>query len=184
MHIPINHIILFAIFFMLIATFGLPRYNSTFILQERHNTMQDSLHIFIDNDAYGQGVFLHEFFACLFFIPYLWYLFILYNAKTFLEMNRKIYFVMPITIFLLGVGIITGGFLLAMRHFVLDTRIIAMVFVYILFLIGEIYRMKTLKKAKTNLASMQKYRHICKIMYLCFIAIFVCVIGFIKAYRG
>ena len=139
--------------------------------------MQDSLHTFMESDAYMQGIFLHEIFACLFFIPYLWYLFILYRAKTFLDMNRKIYFVMPITIFLLGVGIITGGF-------ILDIRIIVMIFALLLFLIGEIYRMKTLKKARTSKEGMQRYRQTCKIMYLIFVVVFVCVVGFIKAYKG
>ena len=138
----------------------------------------------MESDAYMQGIFLHEIFACLFFIPYLWYLFILYRAKTFLDMNRKIYFVMPITIFLLGVGIITGGFLLAMRGFILDIRIIVMIFALLLFLIGEIYRMKTLKKARISKEGMQRYRQICKIMYLTFVIVFVCVVGFIKAYKG
>ena len=138
----------------------------------------------MESDAYMQGIFLHEIFACLFFIPYLWYLFILYRAKTFLDMNRKIYFVMPITIFLLGVGIITGGFLLAMRGFILDIRIIVMIFALLLFLIGEIYRMKTLKKARISKEGMQRYRQICKIMYLIFVIVFVCVVGFIKAYKG
>ena len=138
----------------------------------------------MESDAYMQGIFLHEIFACLFFIPYLWYLFILYRAKTFLDMNRKIYFVMPITIFLLGVGIITGGFLLAMRGFILDIRIIVMIFALLLFLIGEIYRMKTLKKARTSKEGMQRYRQTCKIMYLIFVVVFVCVVGFIKAYKG
>lgn len=146
--------------------------------------MQDSLHTFMQNDAYVQGMFLHEIFAYLFFIPYFWYLFILYRAKTFLEMNRKIYFVMPITIFLLGVSIITGGFLLAMRGFVFDMRIIVMIAALLFFLVGEIYRMKTLKKAKTSKDSMQTYRKTCKIMYILFIVVFVCMLGFIRAYRG
>ena len=138
----------------------------------------------MESDAYMQGIFLHEIFACLFFIPYLWYLFILYRAKTFLDMNRKIYFVMPITIFLLGVGIITGGFLLAMRGFILDIRIIVMIVALLLFLVGEIYRMKTLKKARISKEGMQRYRQTCKIMYLIFVVVFVCVVGFIKAYKG
>ncbi|WP_281651287.1 hypothetical protein [Helicobacter bilis] len=146
--------------------------------------MQDSLYTFMESDAYMQGIFLHEIFACLFFIPYLWYLFILYRAKTFLDMNRKIYFVMPITIFLLGVGIITGGFLLAMRGFILDIRIIVMIVALLLFLVGEIYRMKTLKKARISKEGMQRYRQTCKIMYLIFVVVFVCVVGFIKAYKG
>lgn len=146
--------------------------------------MQETFDIFMQNDAYTQGVFLHEIFACLFFIPYIWYLIILYRAETFLVMNKKIYFVMPITIFLLGVGIITGGFLLAMRHFLLDIRIIFMVFILAIFLAGEIYRMKSLKKAKTSLIGMQRYRQICKVMYICFVVALFCLIGFIKAYRG
>ncbi len=91
---------------------------------------------------------------------------------------------MPITIFLLGVGIITGGFLLAMRGFILDIRIIVMIVALLLFLIGEIYRMKTLKKARISKAGMQQYKQTCKIMYIVFVVIFVCVVGFIKAYKG
>lgn len=139
------------------------------------------LEIFMQNDAYMQGVFLHEIFACLFFIPYIWYLIILYRAETFLSMNRKMYFVMPISIFLLGVGIITGGFLLAMRHFALDIRILLMIFVFVVFLAGEIYRMRTLKRAKTSLEGMQRYKKTCKVMYSCFIILLFCTIAFIKA---
>lgn len=161
----------------------LARYNNDFILKGSY-IMTEMLNTFMPNDAYMQGVFLHEIFACLFFIPYIWYLVILYRAKTFLIMNRKIYFVMPITIFLLGVGIITGGFLLAMRHFILDIRIIAMIFVLAIFLFGEIYRMKTLKKATISLREMQRYKKICKVMYIFFIIMLFCLIGFIKSYKG
>lgn len=147
--------------------------------------MQETLHIMFEkNDAYMQGIFLHEMFACLFFVPYISYLIILYRAETFLTMNKKIYFVMPITVFLLGVGLITGIFLLSMRCFIIDIRILFMILVLLLFIVGEIYRIKTLKKATTSLEGMQRYRYICKIMYLFFIAVLFCIIGFIKIYKG
>lgn len=138
----------------------------------------------LENDAYAQGVLLHEVFACMFFLPYMWYLYVLFTYKTYLQMNRKIYFVMPITIFLLGVAIITGIFLLAMRNFIVDIRIFCMIIALCFFLMGEIYRMIRLKKAKTSLENMQSYVKFCKIMYIFFLVVYLCVVGFCKAYKG
>ncbi len=143
--------------------------------------LENNLEIIL-SDAYVQGIFIHEIFACLFFIPYIWYLYILYTYKTFLDMNKKIYFVMPITIFLLSVSIVTGGFLLAMINFMFDIRIIFMMFILIIFLFGEIYRIKRLKKAKISIEGMQKYVNICKKMYFLFLILYVCIICFLKIY--
>lgn len=141
--------------------------------------MHDS-HFILNSEAYAQGIWLHEILMGLFCIPYICYLVILYRSQTFLAMNRRIYLTMPITIFLLGAGLITGGFLLAMRHFVLDWRILCMIVLLSIFLVGEIYRMKSVKKARISESGMQRYRTICKRMYLCFLALFICGMGLFK----
>lgn len=134
------------------------------------------------NDSYLQGMFIHEIFACLFFIPYLWYLFTFFRFKTFLALNQKIYFITPITIFLLSVALATGIFLLAMRGFSLDFRISLMIIVFAFFLGGEIYRLVRLKKAKISKEGMISYVRFCKIMYILFFFLYlflimVCKIG-------
>lgn len=132
------------------------------------------------NDSYLQGIFIHEIFAYMFFIPYLWYLFLLFNHKTYKVMNHKIYFVVPITIFLISVALATGIFLLAMRGFVFDIRIVLMIVVSLIFIAGEIYRIKILKKAKTSKENMQNYVRTCKIMYISFLIIYAFLLWFCK----
>ncbi|RDU67639.1 hypothetical protein CQA53_01140 [Helicobacter didelphidarum] len=139
---------------------------------------------FFLSDAYTQGSLMHEIFTCMFILPYVWYLLVLFSHKTYLSMNNKIYFIMPITFFLLSVAIVTGIFLLSMRGFIFDLRIILMIIVCYIFLAGEIYRLVTLKKAKTSLEGMKKYTKFCKIMYFLFLLLYFIVIGFSKAYKG
>lgn len=132
------------------------------------------------NDSYLQGTLIHEIFACLFFIPYLWYLYILFTFKTYLNLNHKMYFITPITIFLLCVALATGIFLLAMRGFMLDSRILLMIIIYAIFFAGEIYRLVSIKKAKISKENMQKYVKICKIMYIVFFFLYIFLIAFCK----
>ena len=134
------------------------------------------------HDSYLQGKLLHEIFACMFCVPYLWYLYVLFSKKTYLYINQKIYFIAPITFFLLGVALATGIFLCAMRSFIFDFRIILMIFVFIAFFGGEIYRIISLKKAKTSKEGMQKYVRFCKILYSCFLVSYVLLIFFLKVF--
>ncbi|MWV62278.1 hypothetical protein DCO58_05075 [Helicobacter saguini] len=132
------------------------------------------------NDSYLQGTLIHEIFACLFFIPYLWYLYTLFTFKTYLNLNHKMYFITPITIFLLCVALATGIFLLAMRNFILDSKISLMIIVCIIFLAGEIYRLVSIKKAKISKENMAKYVKKAKIMYLFFFFLYLFTIAFCK----
>lgn len=132
------------------------------------------------NDSYLQGTLIHEIFACMFFLPYLWYIYTLFRFKTFLALNQKIYFIMPITFFLLSVALATGIFLLAMRGFELNFKISLMIIVFLILIIGEIYRIKILKKAKTSKEGMLHYVKICKIMYISFLALYLATIAICK----
>lgn len=132
----------------------------------------DALSFFM-SDAYTQGVFIHEVFAYMFFLPYIWYLYVLFTYKTYLQMNQKIYFIMPITLFLLAVALSTGIFILAMRNFIVDRRITSMILICGIFLCGEVYRMIIVKKAKTSRENMQRYVKKCKIMYSLFFLLYL-----------
>ncbi len=144
--------------------------------------MKTELNEIIATDAYMQGIFIHEIFAYLFFVPYVWYLYNFYTYKTFLELNKKVYFVMPITICVLSISIVTGIFLLAMRGFVFDIRIVLMMIVLIIFLIGEICRIKSLKRSKTSIINMQRYVDTFKKMYIAFLLLYIVIIYFLKFY--
>ncbi len=128
------------------------------------------------NEAYLQGVFIHE---CLsyFFVPvYIWYIYVMLRRKSFLDMNRRIYLTAPITIFLLSVAIFTGLFTLAMRNFAMDFGIFYMIVVCLIFLAGEIYRMVSLKRAKTSRENMQRYVKKFCIMYMIFILLYISIL--------
>ncbi|RDU71048.1 hypothetical protein CQA66_07060 [Helicobacter aurati] len=138
--------------------------------------------IILDTEAYLHGVFLHEVFACLLVFPYIAYLYVLMRFRTFLQLNHRIFLIMPLTFLLLGIALVSGIFLLAMRGFVYDTKIILMLLVFGILLFGEIYRLKILRKAKISRQAMQRYVRKCLMMYLTFFFLHIALIAWCKIF--
>ncbi|STQ87070.1 hypothetical protein LS73_006065 [Helicobacter muridarum] len=130
--------------------------------------------------GYLQGIFIHEIFACLLLLPYIAYLYVLFLSKTFLQLNHKVFLIMPITLLLLSVALSSGIFLLAMRGFESDIKIASMIMLFIIFISGEIYRIRTLRKSKTSRQGMQKYVKQCKIIYITFLMLHIACIAWYK----
>ncbi|PAF53696.1 hypothetical protein BKH42_04145 [Helicobacter sp. 13S00482-2] len=116
--------------------------------------------------AFNDSVFFHSFFMYFMPVPFIINLYTLFNQKEYIRVNRKIWFVMPIIFFLIAVAFFTGIFLLAMGHFIIDAKIIMMIVVTLFIFLGEIFRIRRLKIAKTKEEFMISYLKICKILYL------------------
>ncbi|PAF43275.1 hypothetical protein [Helicobacter sp. 11S02629-2] len=128
-------------------------------------------------NPYMDGRTLHQIFASLLFIPYVWYIYVLFTFKTYKALNSKLFFIMPIVFFLVAVSFFSGIFLLAMRHFVMDFKISAMIFVFLCYAIGEGVRLKKIKFARTSEERFAKYVKGCKIMYICFLVLYIIMMG-------
>lgn len=131
-------------------------------------------------NSYIHGILIHKIFSYIFFIPFLWYLYALFSFKTYLALNKKMFFIMPITFFLIFTSLFTGIFLLAMRGFFIDLKVLLMIVVISIFLVGEIIRLKKIKFAKTSEQNMCLYVKFCRTMYISFIFILIILNGLIK----
>lgn len=130
------------------------------------------------HDTFYALLFYHKVFAALFALPFILNLLVLFfSSHKLVSMNKKIWFITPITFFLLSVNVLSGVNLWIFGTLPLSLPLIMMVTFCIFILIGEIYRLKILKIARrTNLKAMQGYIKFSKILYgidlLFFILIF------------
>lgn len=122
----------------------------------------------------------HKVFAYFFILPFALNLFVLFFAShNLVSMNKKIYFIAPITFFLLSVSVLSGLNLWIFGHVELSLSLIAMITFCIFVFIGEIFRIRILKVARrTNLAAMQSYIRFCKTLYIFDLVFFALLIGF------
>lgn len=120
----------------------------------------------------------HKIFAYFFAIPFILNLLVLFFASANLvSMNKKIYFIAPITFFLLSVSVLSGVNLWVFGHIALHFGLIVMITFCIFVLVGEIFRIKILKVARrTNFAAMQSYIRFCKALYIADLVFFVCLL--------
>ena len=94
-------------------------------------------------------------------------------------MNKKIWFIAPITFFLLSVAVLSGVNLWAFGHIELSLSLIGMITFCLFVLVGEIFRIKILKVARrTNLAAMQSYVRFSKILYILDLVFFALLLWF------
>ncbi|PAF49509.1 hypothetical protein BKH41_02255 [Helicobacter sp. 12S02232-10] len=115
--------------------------------------------------AFNDSVFFHSFFMYFMPIPFLINLYTLFAKKNYTQINRKIWFVMPMIFFLVAVAFFSGIFVMAMQHFHINAKIILMIVTTLFIFVGEIIRIKKLKISKTNEKLMQGYLKFCKILY-------------------
>ncbi|WP_343354100.1 hypothetical protein V3I05_04050 [Helicobacter mastomyrinus] len=109
----------------------------------------------------------HKIFAYFFALPFVLNLLTLFFAsKNLVRMNKKIWFIAPITFFLLSVSVLSGVNLWVFGDIKLSLPLIAMITFCIFVFVGELFRIKILKVAKrTSFAAMQSYVKFCKILY-------------------
>ncbi|PAF47799.1 hypothetical protein BKH46_02910 [Helicobacter sp. 12S02634-8] len=126
--------------------------------------------------AFNDSIFFHAFFMYFTPIPFLINLYTLFTQKNYARVNYKMWFVMPMVFFFVAVAFFSGIFVMAMQHFHIDMRIVAMIVVTIFIFIGEIVRIKRLKLAKTKETLMQEYLKFCKFLYGIDLALCVLII--------
>lgn len=115
--------------------------------------------------AFGDSVFFHAFFMYFIPLPFLFNLYTLFTQKNYGKIIAKLWFVMILIFFLVGVASFSGVFVWAMNGFMASWRIWSMVVVTFFIFIGEIWRIKKLKLARTQESLMISYIKFCKGLY-------------------
>lgn len=117
--------------------------------------------------ALNDMIAFHKFFMAFFAIPFLINLYTLFTYKTYQKVIIKLWFVMPIIFLLVSIGSFTGLFILATRNWIISANVVVMIFFMAFIFVGEIIRIRKLKRAKTDENLMLKYIFFCKLLYGC-----------------
>ncbi|WP_104714154.1 hypothetical protein [Helicobacter cetorum] len=117
------------------------------------------------NNVMAQSLLIHIIFASLLVIAFIINLYTLYREKNFIKLNRKIYLVMPAIYILLSIAFLSGIFIWAMQQFEFSWKASLMLVVFLMVLVAEIKRHKSVKFAITREVRMQNYVMKTKILY-------------------
>ncbi|WQT57443.1 hypothetical protein E5D96_05205 [Helicobacter pylori] len=118
-----------------------------------------------DSSVIVQSLLVHAFFATLLAFAFIINLYTLFREKNLIQLNRKIYLVMPAIYILLSIALLSGVFVWAMEQFAFSFKAVAMLFGSLLMLIAEIKRHKSVKFAITKKERMEAYIKKAKILY-------------------
>ena len=131
-------------------------------------------------ETYMSLLLYHKIFAYFFSHPFVLNLLVLFfGSRNLVAMNKKIWFIAPITFFLLSVAVLSGVNLWAFGHIELSLSLIGMITFCLFVLLGEIFSIKILKVARrTNLAAMQSYVRFSKILYILDLVFFALLLWF------
>lgn len=103
-----------------------------------------------DSSVMAQSLLIHAFFAALLALAFMINLYTLFKEKNFIQLNKKIYLVMPAIYILLSIALLSGIFIWAMQQFAFSFSVVAMLLGLLLMLIAEIKRHKSVKLAITK----------------------------------
>lgn len=103
-----------------------------------------------DSSVMAQSLLIHAFFAALLALAFMINLYTLFKEKNFIQLNRKIYLVMPAIYILLSIALLSGIFIWAMQQFEFSFSAVVMLLGLLLMLIAEIKRHKSVKFAITK----------------------------------
>ncbi len=112
-----------------------------------------------------QSLLIHAFFTALLAFAFIINLYTLFREKNLIQLNRKIYLVMPAIYILLSIALLSGVFIWAMQQFAFSFKAMAMLFGSLLMLMAEIKRHKSVKFAITKKERMEVYIKKAKILY-------------------
>ncbi|MCE3038929.1 hypothetical protein [Helicobacter anatolicus] len=119
----------------------------------------------------------HVFFLFIVPVVFVLNLLYLYTQKNYASLNKKIWFSMPLLFSLYAVGFVLGIVIWAMLGFTYQGKILLMLFVWTIFLVGEIIRSKKLKIMRLSQEGMERYIAGCKIFYILALAVYLVSIG-------
>ncbi len=103
-----------------------------------------------DSSVMAQSLLIHAFFAAMLALAFMINLYTLFKEKNFVQLNRKIYLVMPAIYILLSIALLSGIFVWAMQQFEFSFSAVVMLLGLLLMLIAEIKRHKNVKFAITK----------------------------------
>lgn len=128
-------------------------------------------------ESFRQLNFYHSFFSFFFILPFVLNLWSLFFYKNLVQLNKRIWFMMPLIFFLLSVAVLSGLNILFFSPQSFKASTIVMIVFCLVVFGGEIYRIKILKIAKrTSLEAMERYVSFCKILYGIDIALYALIV--------
>ena len=142
-------------------------------MQDIQEIAQTLAHTPMIIESFKQLVFYHSFFSLFFILPFVLNLWSLFFYKNLVQLNKRIWFMMPLIFFLLSVAVLSGLNILFFnpQSFGIST-IVMSIFCLVVFG-GEMYRIKILNIARrTSMEAMERYVGFCKILYLIDIALY------------
>lgn len=120
--------------------------------------------------ALNQAIFFHIFINyALLFISVLHGI-LLFAFKDFVKINKTSFYLTPLFLGFLFIDFLSGISLWAMMGFEFSTKILLMILANFMF-IGEILRVKTLRKARQILRFQAEYVRFAKIAHLLYFAV-------------
>lgn len=128
-------------------------------------------------ESFRQLTFYHSFFSLFLILPFVLNLWSLFFYKNLVQLNKRIWFMMPLIFFLLSVALLSGLNILVFNPQSFGISTIVMIILCLVVFGGEIYRIKILKIARrTSLEAMQRYVVFCKILYTIDVILYALVI--------
>lgn len=124
--------------------------------------------------ALQHAISLHKFIGFILIFIILANIFSLFIIKDFSKLHKLMWFLTPLFFGFLGIALLSGISILAMLKFDIKIIVYFMIFVNILIIGMEIYRINKLRYTRKNYHFQNKYIKISKILYISyFIAIFI-----------
>lgn len=128
-------------------------------------------------ESFRQLTFYHSFFSLFLILPFVLNLWSLFFYKNLVQLNKRIWFMMPLIFFLLSVAVLSGLNILVFNPQSFGISTIVMIILCLVVFGGEIYRIKILKIARrTSLEAMQRYVIFCKMLYTIDVILYALVI--------
>ncbi|MBR2112472.1 hypothetical protein [uncultured Helicobacter sp.] len=128
-------------------------------------------------ESFRQLTFYHSFFSLFLILPFVLNLWSLFFYKNLVQLNKRIWFMMPLIFFLLSVAVLSGLNILVFNPQSFGISTIVMIILCLVVFGGEIYRIKILKIARrTSLEAMQRYVVFCKMLYTIDVILYALVI--------
>ncbi|WP_394967901.1 hypothetical protein [uncultured Helicobacter sp.] len=128
-------------------------------------------------ESFRQLTFYHSFFSLFLILPFVLNLWSLFFYKNLVQLNKRIWFMMPLIFFLLSVAVLSGLNILVFNPQSFGISTIVMIILCLVVFGGEIYRIKILKIARrTSLEAMQRYVVFCKMLYTIDVVLYALVI--------
>lgn len=128
-------------------------------------------------ESFRQLTFYHSFFSLFLILPFVLNLWSLFFYKNLVQLNKRIWFMMPLIFFLLSVALLSGFNIVVFNPQNFGISTIVMIILCLVVFGGEIYRIKILKIARrTSLEAMERYIVFCKILYTIDIILYALVI--------